>query len=160
MADAARINGLQISFSSIKLKVDGEPFTGFTSIKYDDGIETQYSYGSGRARKPRGRTGGKYMPEPLVITMAKSSAQTLRAQLAASSPTGKSYGMVEVPIVLQYIEPDDATITVEFDRARYVKTSASNEDSADPSNEEITFSVMGIKRNGLVIYDDREEAGA
>lgn len=156
MADSVRINGVQISWSSCKLTIDGESYTGITSIGYADALDVSKGYGMGRHHAPRGRGAGKYTTEALTMRAWKSTAQAIREQLAKKSPSGTSYGRVEVPIVLQYIEPDDAVITVEFDRARFVKPSSSNEEGPDPLAEDIEWDVMSIRRNGLVLFDESE----
>jgi hypothetical protein len=155
MADQVRVNGNQISWSSAKLTIDGETFYGVTSIGYADSLEVAKAYGMGRHHAPRGRSAGKYSTEPLTMTMWKSSAQELRAFLAARSPTG-SYGRAVVPIVLQYIEEDDSTITVEFEECRYVKATASNEEGAEALKEDVEFDVMLIRRNGLTLFDESQ----
>jgi hypothetical protein len=154
MADTARVNGLQISWSSLVFKIDGEEYTGITKIGYADGLETSLAYGMGRHHAPRGRSAGKYTPEPLTITCWKSTAQAIREQLAALSPSGTSYGRAVVPISLQYVEPDDSVITVEFEECRYTKGTASNEEGPDNLSEDLEFSVLRIRRNGLVLFDE------
>lgn len=156
MADSVRINGNQISWSSAKLTINGERYTGIASISYADALEVSKAYGMGRSHAPRGRSAGKYTPDPLTMRAWKSTAQAIREQLAALSPSGTSYGRVAVPIVLQYVEPDDAVITVEFDAARLVKCTASNEEGADNLAEDLEWDVMLIRRNGLVLFDESE----
>lgn len=156
MADAVRINGLQISWSSAKLTINGESYTGITSIGYADSLEVTKAYGMGRHHGPRGRSAGKYSAEPLTMRAWKSTAQAIRDQLAALSPSGTSYGRAVVPIVLQYIEPDDAVITVEFEECRLVKCTSSNEEGADALAEDLEWDVMRIRRNGLVLFDESE----
>lgn len=156
MADSTRVNGNQISWSSLIFKIDGESYTGITSIGYADAIETAKAYGMGRHHAPRGRSAGKYTPEPLTLTCWKSTAQAIREQLAARSPSGTSYGRAVVPITLQYVETDDSTVTVEFDEARLVKCTSSNEEGPDGLAEDLEFDVMLIRRNGLVLFDESQ----
>lgn len=154
MADSARINGLQISWSSLIFKIDGEEYTGITSIGYADALETSLAYGMGRHHAPRGRSAGKYTPDPLTVTCWKSTAQAIREQLAALSPSGTSYGRAVVPIVLQYVEPDDSVVTVEFEECRLTKCTSSNEEGPDNLSEDLEFSVLRIRRNGLALFDE------
>jgi hypothetical protein len=158
MSDQLRVNGLQIGWASAKLAIDGETFHGVTSIGYADSLEVAKAYGMGRHHSPRGRSIGKYSTEPLTMTMWKSSAQELRRLLAEKSGqqggSSSSYGRAVVPIVLQYIEPDDATITVEFEDCRYVKATASNEEGAEALKEDVEFDVMRIRRNGLTLFEE------
>lgn len=159
MADQVRVNGVQLSWSSSKLTIDNETFTGVTSISFGDALETAYAYGMGRSHGPRGRSAGKYTPEPLVLGMWKSSAQELRRMLserAQQQGRGASYGKAVVPIVLQFIEADDTTVTVEFEECRYTKATESNEEGPDALKEDVEFSPMRIRRNGLVLFDESE----
>lgn len=152
MSDEVRINGLQISWSSLKLKIDGTPYSGVTSIEYADGLETAYAYGMGRDHAPRGMTAGKYTPEPLVLTVATSTSKAIREDLAGKAQPGRGYGSVSVPIIIQYIEPDDAVVTVEALDARLVKVEASNEEGPDALNEKLTFMPMRLVRDGLSLH--------
>lgn len=154
MSDSVRINGVQFSYSSASLKVNGETYTGWTAIAYGDALEVVKGYGAGRHHAPRGRSAGKYVPEPVRLTVWKSTGRELRAQIAQLSPTGTAIGRAEFPMVLTYAEDGEGPHTVEFDRCRYVKTSATTEESADPLKEEIEIDVMSIRRDGLTLYDE------
>jgi hypothetical protein len=157
--DEVRINNLQISKASAILKLDDEEVNGWVSIKYADAIESAYAYGAGRHQGPRGRTAGKYTPEEITIVVAKSTTKALLARLAAKSVSGRSAGSVTFNGSLQYVEPGDATITDGFEGLRLTKISTSVDDSSDATNDELGFSVMRIKRDGIVLYDDRQGAG-
>jgi hypothetical protein len=159
MADQRRINGVQISWSSCKLTIDGESIFGFISISFKDALEVSYAYGAGRDHGPRGRSAGKYTPDPVVISMWASTAQEVRrmlSQRAQQQGRGNSYGKAVVPIVLQYIEADDSTMTIEFEECRYLSASTSNEEGADALKEDVEFSPMRLRRNGLVLFDESE----
>ena len=104
MSDQIRVNGNQLSWGSIILKLDQDVFTGFTSISFADKRERVKAYGQGRHHAPRGRSRGKYTIEPVKLTGWKDSVQIFRTQLAARSPDGKSYGDVEFQIIVQYVE--------------------------------------------------------
>lgn len=153
MADETRINGNQISWPSLSLKIDGTPYSGITAIEFGDGRERAYAYGMGRHHAPRGRTAGKYVPEPFVITCWKSTAKAIRDDLAAKAGSGKGYGSVEVPIVLQYVEPDDAVITVEAQQCVLVKEENSDEEGPEGLNSKLTFMPMRYVRDGKAIFD-------
>lgn len=155
MADVFRVNGNVISWGSCSLKIDSEPFVGFTSISYGDKRERAKLFGMGRAQSARGRTRGKYTTDPIKLKGPKSTVQTLRAQLAASASDGKSYGDVIFPMVLQYIE-DETQITVEFEDCAWTGATSSDEEGADAMMEEIEIDVMRIRRNGLVLFDETE----
>lgn len=152
MADDLRINGFQHSWSSTKCKIDGEHYAGLTKISWDEAIEEGMARGWGP--KPRGRTRGRYVPGQVSITMAKSSAQALKKALAQKSKGGKAYGTVVFPITLQYLEPDDTPITVEFRDCRILTASTANEEGADAAMEDLTISTMEILENGLSLMED------
>ena len=156
MADSVRINGNQYDWGSITIKVDAEVYSGFDQISYGDKRERTYSYGTGRHRAPRGRTGGKYTPEPVKLRGMRSTMQVLRAHLASKSPDGRSYGNVEFPICVQYVEPGSATelpMLVELERCVIVGDTTSDEENTDPSKEEVEISTMLVRRNGLSLFD-------
>lgn len=158
MADSVRINGLQISWASVKLKIDGEPYSGVTAVEYADGIELSYAYGMARHHAPRGRTAGRYTPEPMVITAFMATSKAIQ-QALASRAGGRGVSTVEVPIVLQYIEKDDAVITIEALSSRLVKIEGGAEESPDATTEKLTFMPMRYLRDGVALHDTTE-AGA
>lgn len=153
MSDAIRVNGNQFSWGSIRCKVAGEPYTGFTSISYADKRERVKAYGMGRHHAPRGRSRGKYTTEAVKIVGWKSSVQALRAALAAQAADGKSYGEIEFTIAVQYIEDDESPMNVSIERCVFVGNSSSDEENPDPLKEEIEIDCMYIRRNELVLFD-------
>lgn len=159
MSDATRINGTQISWASLSFKLNGQRYYGITAIEgATDSRERAYAYGSGRHHAPRGITAGKYTPEPLVITCWKSTAKAIRTDVAARSSDGVSYGSVtDNQIVVQYIEPSDALVTIEVQDCTITKIEASDEEGAEGLSEKITFMPMRIIRDGLTLFDSTEE---
>lgn len=155
MPDQQRINGNVYSWSSIRLKVGPELFTGFTSISYADKRERVKQYGMGRHHAPRGRSAGKYTVEKVKLAGPKDTIQALRATLAARSPDRRSYGNVEFEIVVQYTEFGNnlEPIHVEIERCVLVGNSTGEEESADPLKEEVEIDPMLIRRNGLTLFD-------
>lgn len=156
MADEIRVNGNILSWGSIKIKLDGVPYYGFTSVSYSDKRERVKAYGMGKHHAPRGRSRGKYTVEPAKLGGPKDSIQRLREALAAKSANGSSYGDVEFEVVIQYFERDQIPITVQLERCVIVTNSSSEEESADPLKEEIELDVMKIYRNGLTLFDGSE----
>jgi hypothetical protein len=152
MSDAVLINGLQHSWTSTECKIDGEKYAGLTKISWEQSIEEAMSRGQGPF--PRGRSRGRYVPGTVSITMAKSSAQALKVALAAKSRSGRAWGTVIFPITLQYLEPGDTPITVEFVDCRLLKSTSANEEGADPSQEDLEISAMRILENGLTAMDE------
>jgi hypothetical protein len=157
MADAIRINGNQFSWASVRLKIAGEPFHGFTSINYADKRERVKAYGMGRHHAPRGRSHGKYTTEPVKLVGWKSSVQELRALLASQAADGKSYGDVEFPISLQYIEADETPMIISIERCVWTGNSTADEENPDPLKEEIEIDCMYIRRNELVLFDAMQQ---
>lgn len=156
MADELRVNGNQLSWGSITVKLDGERFVGFTSISFADKRERVKAYGMQRHHAPRGRSRGKYTIDPVKLVGWTSSVNALREALAKRANDGKSYGDVEFQIVVQYFESEEAPLTVEIDRCVWSSNSTSNEESPDPLKEEIEIDAMLIRRNGLTLYDASE----
>lgn len=155
MSDEIRVNGNLHSWGSIKIKVAGDLYTGFTSISYADSRERVKGWGQGKHHAPRGRSRGKYNTEPVQITGFKGSLQQLRKALADAGD-GVSYGDTEFQIIVQYVESDDTPITVELDRCVWTKNSSSEEENPDPLKEDVEFDTMLIRRNGLVLFDNSE----
>ncbi|MBA3841099.1 MAG: hypothetical protein H0X39_00490 [Actinobacteria bacterium] len=158
MGDQVRINGNLYSWSSIKLKVGGEVYTGITSVGYSDKRERVKGYGQGRHHAPYGRSAGKYTPDNVKVTMWRNSAQLLRAALARLAPDGISYGNVEFQLVIQYIEFGGDPITVDIDRCVFASNESGDEESPDPLKENLEFDPMVIRRNGLTLFDSTQGA--
>lgn len=156
MSDAIRVNGNQVSWGSIVLKVGGERFFGFTSIDYGDKLEVAFAWGMGKHQAPRGRSRGKYIPDPVKLKGPKTSVQELRQQLADLSIDGVSYGTTEFHITVQFSEADEPPITVEIERCRFVGNHEAHEDGSEVLQDEIEISCMKIRRNDLVLFDESE----
>ncbi|AKT38254.1 hypothetical protein [Chondromyces crocatus] len=156
MSDAIRVNGNQYDWGSIKVKILGEEFYGFTAVSHSQKRERAKAYGFGKHRAPRGRTRGRYSAEGK-MTGWKSSVEALRAFLASQSPDGTNYGDVEFDIVIQYIEPDETPITEELFQCVVASEDASHEENTDPLKEEIGLDVMYIKKNGRTLFDNSDK---
>jgi hypothetical protein len=157
MSDQVRVNGNQFSWGSIVARIDGEPYTGFTKVSFADSRERVKAYGMGRHHAPRGRSRGKYTVDPVTLTGWTRSVQDLRDALAAKASDGNSYGDVVFQIVVQYEERiGDAPITIELEDCVWMKSSTSNEESADPLTEDIEIDCLRIRRNGKVLFDETE----
>jgi hypothetical protein len=156
MPDAIRVNGNQLSWGSIRLIVDGENFTGFSSIVYGDKRERVKAFGMGRHHAARGRSAGKYTTEPVKLTGWRSSTELLRRSLALRSPDQISYGSVEFMIVVLYSEMFEPNIDVQITGCVLVGQTVSDEESPDPLKEELEIDCMAIRRNGLTLFDSME----
>lgn len=158
--DPIIVNGNQISWGSIVLKLDEQRFTGFTAIAFSDKRERVKAYGMGRNHAPRGRSLGKYTIEPVKLTGWKESVQLFREALAAKTDGLKSYGDVEFACMVQYIEPSESEIDIEIERCVWMTNTSSDEENPDPLKEEVEFDAMLIRRNGLVLFDQTGLVGA
>jgi hypothetical protein len=157
MSDPIRVNSNLLSWGSLILKIDSEPYYGFTGISYADKRERVFGWGMGRHQAPIGRSRGKYTPDPVKLTGWKGAIAIARSALAAKA--GGSYGDYEFQIILQGVEEDDTPVTIEFNRCVWVGNSSSDEESADPLKEEVELSTMWIRRDNLSLYDTRGNAG-
>ncbi len=161
MAFDIKINGNQYTWASIKARIDGEVITGFTAIDYSDALERELLYGAGGM--PFGRPKGKYVPDKVKLTTFKGQGAKLRKALAAKSANGKTFSGVSFPIVVQFIETvtqdggqsTEVTTTDELVDCQIDGVSAKNAEGTDASVEEFTLSIMGIKRDGLTLFDSR-----
>lgn len=159
---AVSINGTEYSWASITIEIAGEEFNAFTAIDYGDKLTITKSYGAGSAYRPRGRTRGKYEPDPVKLTGFKPELQALRQKLASQSASGLSYGSVEFNIVVQFIEPaqagDPASVdqahTVVLERCKWTTDASSHSESPDPLQDTIELDTMGVKRGGLTLYEE------
>lgn len=153
MADEVRINGNVFSFASIVAKKDGATWHGFTSIAYGQKRERTKLWGMGKSAAPRGRTAGKYTPDPVVVKAPKGTARAFKADLAQRASDQTSYGNVEFDLVVQFIDSGEQSITVKIGRCVIVGETSSHEEGTDPLSEELTLDVMSIVENGLTLFD-------
>ena len=156
MADPIRVNNNQFAWGSIILKINGERFRGFTEITFGDKRERVKAYGSARHHAPMGRSAGKYTVDPVKIVGWKGAVQAARAAIAVGSEDGKSYGNVEIEVVVQYVDTGEEPMTVEIERCVWASNSTGDTESPDPLKEEFELDPMLIRRNGLTLYDASE----
>lgn len=156
MADQVRIQGNVHSWGSIIVKIDGERFTGFSSISYSDKRERVYQWGMGQHQAPRGRSRGKYTPGACKLGGPPSSIQILREALSDKAPDQASYGNVSFEVVVQYIDVGEKPIQIVLQDCVWISNDTSNEEGADPLKEEFEFMPMLITRNGVILADATE----
>lgn len=157
MSDQIRVNGNQLSYGSITCRVGNESFSGFTAIAFSDKRERVLAYGMGLHHAPRGRSRGKYTPDPVKLTGWRASVAALRRQLAVLSDGGKNYGDVEFDVVTQYFEFEDGEpLIVVAEACVWTSNNATDEENPDPLKEEIECLPMLIRRNGFTLYDSTE----
>jgi hypothetical protein len=154
--DSVRINGFIHSWGSIKVKIADEQYVGFTGLGFGDKLERVFAYGMGPHHAPRAQSRGKYSTEPVKLKGPPGSIQTLRSVLAAKSASGTSYGSVEFEVIAQFFTTGDVPITVQLESCLWAENASQHDESPDPLSEEITFTTMKVRRNGLVLFDDSE----
>lgn len=156
MSDSVRINGAMHSWSSTIFKIGLERYWGLTSISFGDKIERTKGYGMQRSHAPRGRSAGKYTVEPLKIKGPKSTIEAIRNQFALAAPDGKSVGLPSFDVNLQFVELGETPISVQITDCKIAEDMSSHEENPDPLQDEMTFDVMRVIRNGKTLYDSTQ----
>lgn len=155
--NSVQINGVAHSWNAVKLTFDNDQFNQFESIDFDDKLESVFAYGTGRAQGPIARSAGKYTPGPVKLTALKSAVQLFREWVAAKSTNGKNYGHVIFQGVLQYLSEDDEPLMVEFRDLKWSTNTSADKEGGDPLKESFELQPMRIIRNGVTLYDSRDE---
>jgi hypothetical protein len=150
--DQVRVQGKLVSWASNIFKMNGVRYFGVTAVNWDQARERTLGYGQNRSGRPRGKTGGKYVPGVLKVKMHTDTAIQMRKDLAALAPDGKSYGEVEVPATNQTSE-GTINSTVEFLKCCVAKETPGVEESGEPTQEEWEFSTEGIITDGLSLFN-------
>ncbi len=142
-----RVNGTEYD-GSIILTIAGEEFSGPSKISYDDKNERAKTYGAtGRRRKARGRTGGKYTVSPVTMSGPKKGMEELRNKIAALG--GGDLSLPEFPITVSYIDKYGMSTTDILEEATVESFKAgADTTSTDAAEEEWTLDIMGIKWSG------------
>lgn len=153
MSDQVNINGNLLSRASCTLKMEGEPFFAWNTCEYGDKRERAYGWGSNRAFKPIGKTKGKYEPNKFVVGLQQHASLNVLQSLAKLSPDGVSVGEPSVLWTLSIDEPGVASILIELEGCTLEEPTASVEDTPEGIIEKLTFMPMGLKRNGMTLYD-------
>lgn len=156
MADPIRVNGVMYSWGSLVFILDGERYYGFTSVGFAEKREYGKGYSMARHHAPIGRSSGKYTTESLKVTGWKHSVLNLKTALAAKSANGLAYGNVQFQGLLQYIEPDETEITIEFDRLKWTANSFAHDESPDPLKSDFELDFMFMRENGLTLFDSTD----
>ena len=152
--DRERILGNALSWASWILKVNGHEFHGVQKVEVGQKRERAKVWGTGRARRPRGRTGGKYSASAK-LTVYRGSMNDLLNFLASQAADGISYGNVEFLLVGQQVETDETPSVVEVFGCLIADENFSDtDDSIDPSKDDLELDVMEIRKNGKTLYDN------
>lgn len=145
-AEYPNINGLEYSYSSIVLNVDGQQYLGVTSINYNDKLSPAYSRGTSPV--PLGGTAGEWEGGG-DIEFNKTDAQALIDAL------GDGWGRRTIQITIQYADDGMDVITDDLPAVRLISADSSNSAGSDPSKTKFGLWLLKpIKRNGIAITPD------
>src|SRR5262245_32277787 len=139
--DKIRINGAQYDQGSVILKISGVQIHGFNAVSWSHKRERVKSIQTGKDRRPKGRSRGKYTIENLKIGVRRDTASQIKLILAAQAADGQSYGEVDdTPIVLQYVEDESnqSPVTVEFNQCALVSDGGNSEEDG-PDMVDVEF---------------------
>lgn len=153
MADPAIINGNLPSWSSITIKIGERRINGVTAISYGDSRERTKGYGTGKSHAPIGETGGVYSTKPCTMTLYKHTAAEVRQALADEAGTS-SFGNTRFEISVSYSETGLPAITDTIKGCKISDQNSSNDNGGDPTSEDMEFSCMSIKWNGLTLHEE------
>lgn len=155
------INGRLVSWNHTRFTLDGDLFTGYTSITWDESVEVVMGYAATKDHAPNAWSGGKYVPGDLKIKGKVHQINELRAWFAAKSDDGRSYGPNNVQISSAQLQWDmgDGTPeqSVEWETIIWTGNSNTNDENPDPREEEIVLKFLKCKRNGFTLYDSSDE---
>ena len=152
MSDSPLINGRRLSHASLEAKLDGNLYTGFKSLNFDDELAPGRVGGTHPVQE--GHTIGAYSAGSN-FEMLKQHMKPLRAALAAKASDGLSYGTVLFDIFASYQEDGDVH-TVELRQVRIQKIEDGSSQGPDGLTEKVTlFLTQPILRDGLPIIAAR-----
>jgi len=155
------INGRLVSWSHTRLTLDGDLFTGFTSLTWDEACEVVVGYAATADHAPVAFSDGKYVPGDLKIKGPVHAIAELRDWWAAHSSDGKSYGPSKVQLKSAQLQWDLGEGTpeqrAEWETLIWLGNSNANEESADGREEEITIKFLKCRRNGKTLYNSENE---
>lgn len=156
MPDTPRVNNNQYGWGSLETEVAGQRLFGYTEISFKDTRNRSYTYGQNRSQKPRGRTSGKYDPGQVTLTGYASSISAFLKALANLSGTS-SFGNAPFEIIINAVEDGEETpMTVLIEDCRVTSVGESWSEGEDALMQDLEIQPMCIRRNGLVLFDDRD----
>ena len=133
-------NGNEYSWSSYKLRIDGEEITDIKGAKYAEEVEgADPVYGASRV--PRGRTAGRYKPVDASITFHRSGWASFLAT------AGTNYSAKRFTLVHQWIEGSDVH-TAALEDCRVIGNDNSAEDGTDLSEVEVKITFLRCIQDG------------
>ena len=143
------INGHRYDWSSVRITIDGIPYTGVKSINYRQTLTPGIVRGT--RSQPTGRTRGIYEPEGS-IELYKEDYQDIITALAMAGARG--YMEVAFQIMVQYSQagmglPGVPVLTDMLAGCRIASDEDSPSEGADPFTVNCDLSIMYVLRNGL-----------
>jgi hypothetical protein len=97
-----RIGGYVFSRSSVGVKAQGVPYSGFAEINGEESREGEYLWGQRSDGTPLGITSGLYVPGPLTFKTAVDTGEQLCQQLGTQGLG--SFGNVLWTLILEIFE--------------------------------------------------------
>ena len=119
--------------------------------------EKSFGYALNKAQGPVKQSFGKYVPGGVKFKGYKGGVQKMREKIAALSESGTCYGEVLFPIMLQFINSNEAPIDQVFNGCSWDEESSTVSDSADPLQDELAFTFWNTSINGVTLNDTSEE---
>ena len=153
--DKERIVGPALSWASWTIRVKGHEFYGVKKMSFGQKRERAKIWGTGRSRKPRGRTSGKYSATAK-MTIERGSFNDFIAFLATFAEDGVSYGNVPFDVVGQQMENGNSTPSDYQAIECYIGDENFDEDgdSIEGSTDEIELDIVEVIKNGKTLYDN------
>ena len=157
-----KVKGVLYSWGHHRLAAGGKQLVGFTSASWGDKVDRPLAYDADKSRAPAGRGKGKYDPGTFKIKGYLWAVAQLKLQHAQASANGRTASAGELLYTLQLdAGTGDPLLEWEFQDVVYLEDSVSLEDSADPTQREVTLQAMKIREkiNGVwvTLYDSSEE---
>lgn len=144
-----KINGHELSRSSVDLVLDTLKIAGFTSINFKWSRAPGISFAS--RSKPQARTRGK-ITFTSDLTVYETTWDMIQKYLTnKGAPLGLGYSEVASAIVLSYSEPSlfDGVKTITIVGASVTEAEQGISDSDDQLMRKLTLSVMDILEDGV-----------
>ncbi len=154
-----KVNGHEISRTSVDLLWDAIPIVGYTGINYKSARAPGVSHAS--RSKPTARTRGK-VNFTADVTVYETTWSQLRTYLVGKG-LGQRLGWSEVDsiLTLTYFEPSlgPGSQVIEIVGAQVIEAEAAISDSDDQLVRKLTLSVMDILENGVSMVLERTATG-
>lgn len=139
---ATLLNGLEVSFCSMEVGVNGVLFSGIKSLNYKDNLEIPKGYGTSANPALRGR--GQSKPEGDIEIYRKD---WLRLLPILTKNGAYGYADLAWPIKVSYAEPADDTLTsTDFlQQVRLHSAEFSGAEGVDLATVKLTLDIMKIE---------------